>query len=131
MNYLVYHSPDSMGWTADEIEDFAIVTNKSTVDVIGDKIWLITGEGRPRKYSLVGWFIADSVGRSGDSAFGKRISGTQGTWFQPMPRFDGEEWFADFRRSQGNFAFGLQPINDQRFIRGLEAICATARPRPE
>ena len=39
-----------------------------------------------------------------------------------MIELNDQDWFEEFKKSQGNFAFGLQRISDERFIRGLEEL---------
>jgi hypothetical protein len=125
-HYLVYHNPDMMG-QASEIRDFSAVTDKPAgPDLQGSTIWLITGEGNPRKYYLVQRFTADVIQSREHERFKTRISSETGERFSPMCRLDEEEWFRDFERSQGNFAFGLSPIRVERYITGLEDVASSA-----
>lgn len=59
-----------------------------------------------------------------DERFHTRVLGSAGRLFSPMPVLDDEEWFPEFKRSQGNFAFGFQSITDARFVRGLETVAS-------
>jgi hypothetical protein len=123
-DFLIYHNPDSMGRSARELTELAVVTDKPVSSIQGDRIWLLTGEGQPRRFYLVAWFIADQIGSGADSGFGTCIAGQHGKFFRPIKELNSLEWFDDFKRSQGNFAFGLQPIKDERFVRGLQAVAS-------
>jgi Domain of unknown function (DUF3883) len=124
-HFLVYHNPDAMGYSLNEDSAqepvFSIVTNKPVRTLLGDRIWLITGEGRPRKYYLYETFIVDAIDRDKEkeSPYTNKASGTEGQHFQPMIRLDDQPWFDALRRSQGNFAFGLQAIKDLLLINAL------------
>ncbi len=50
----------------------------------------------------------------------KRISGTTGKFLRPQKRIDCEAWFAEFKKTNGNFGLGFQPMNEVRFIEALE-----------
>jgi hypothetical protein len=110
-----------MGYDASTITEFAILTNKpAPQDIIGSKVWLLTGRGRPRSYFLVLWFMADEV-KSSVRGFSTCIRGDQGAFLKPTICLDQEEWFPDLRRSQANFV-GFRSISDERFVRGLESV---------
>jgi hypothetical protein len=120
-HYVAYHNPQAMGYTAAEVIGFGVLTNKSPAsDLQGSTIWLVTGEGAPRKYFLVERFTADLIESAEDEGFATRISSEAGERFSPMIRLDEKHWFKDFLRSNANFSLGLRRITDQRFIHGLE-----------
>lgn len=100
---------------------FAIGTNKGTVRRLpGHKVWLICGQGRPRRYFLRNWFVVDEIGEDPDSAhFRFYAQGQVGHWFQPPIPLDGLPWFREFRRVQSNFSFGLNRISEP-FVAELE-----------
>jgi len=130
-DFVVYHSPERMGYPADTVHGFSLLTNKNVPSVVGSRVWLLTGEGTPRTYCLRGCFTPNKRLRTEESGFlwlveGPRASGVK------LPRrrwavLNGKSWFEDFRRSQGSFAFGLQVIRDERYIRGLEAALRQAQ----
>lgn len=118
---LVYHNPDSMGYPASDVMEPVIVTNKRVgEEAIGDRIWLITGEGRPRRYYLRGYITASGIQSGDDDGFRTRVSGDKGHFSNGLIDISDEEWLPELKRSQGNFAFGYQIIKDPRFVRGLE-----------
>jgi hypothetical protein len=102
-----------------------VLTNKSTSNVAGSRIWLITGEGQPRKYFLVLWFLADVVESGEDEGFKTRVAGEHGQRFDPMIPLDDEEWFLEFKRTRANFSLGFSPINESLFVEGFERLIAT------
>ena len=129
-HYIVYHNPDAMDYHASEITGFSVVTDKSPPsDLQGSTIWLLTGEGTPRRYFLVQRFTADLIESGEDEGFKTKISSEAGERFSPMLPLDDEDWFADFRRSVANFSLGLQRISDERFITGLEEVASRRATR--
>ena len=114
--------PERMGYSADEVGELCIVTNKSVDNLIGNRIWLIQGEGRPRKYILRGTFIADSACSDTEDGFRHLVRGQEGTLFKPRIPIGALPWFDRFKRSQGNFAFGLQRIGDHAIVAELKRI---------
>ena len=56
-NYVVYHKAEKMGYPALDIHNLAIYTKKPTDGIKGSRIWLIAGEGKPRKYYLRATFL--------------------------------------------------------------------------
>lgn len=126
-DFLVYHNPDKMGYPASDVTELSIVTNRSASGAKGARVWLVTGEGQPRVFKLRGYFIVDQVGRSDHPDFKIEVSGSAGRLFKRMPDLNDLDWFADFKRSQGNFAFGFQPIKDPRFVKGLLAVAETTK----
>ena len=123
-DFLVYHNPDVMGVDVTNMSPLAIVTNKPvTDDVIGNRVWLLTASGRPRTFLLRSYFFVDQVDNNVDG-FLTKLSGASGKVFDPMIELNNEQWFRDLKKSQGNFAFGLQRIQEERFILGLEQLSA-------
>jgi len=121
-DYVVYHNPEVMGHAAGNVDPFSVVTNKKVADVRGSRVWLLTGEGAPRTFFICSYFIVEKIESGMNDGFETRLSGTTGKKFNPMIELSDEEWFSDFKRSQGNFAFGFQLINEARFVEGLEAV---------
>lgn len=121
-NFVVYHNQDVMGYPVLDVERLAIYTNKRKNDAVGGRVWLITGEGKPRQYKLRSTFIVDAVTASDQPDFGARVTGKEGHLFHPMPSLNAAPWFDQFRKKQGNFAFGFQPINDFFVEEGLQTL---------
>lgn len=121
-DYVVYHNPDVMGYGALDVDNLSIYTNKDPGNVIGSRVWLLTGEGSPRRFLLRATFLVSEVGRSDRPQFRTRVFGKAGTFMHPMPVLNDEPWFIQFKKSQGNFAFGFQPISESDAVAGLHAL---------
>jgi hypothetical protein len=125
---VVYHNPDAMGYPASKVTKPVIVTNKTvSPDTVGSRVWLLTGEGQPRRFYVRGTFLVNRIESGEDEGFRTRVWGTGPRFAKPLVEITDEPWFDDFKRSQGNFAFGFQSIRDTRFVRGLEAAFAKSR----
>lgn len=120
-HYVQYRNPALVG--GDCLEGiggtFVIGTNKGLVHRLpGNTVWLICGQGRPRRYFLRSRFLVDTIGEEEPpEIFRFYAQGQQGHWFQPPLPLDGLPWFAEFRHLQSNFSFGLNPIPDRFVIR--------------
>jgi len=128
--FVVYHNPDSMGYPAEEVDTLSIVTDKSASAAIGSRIWLLTGEGMPRTFYLCGWFTATSIGPDPNGEFNTLVQGTAGAMLRKKrwPVLNHLPWFPQFKETQGNFAFGFQPINQADVVKGLEALVKKLTP---
>jgi|GEM_PF-903435 len=126
-NYIQYHNSETMGvscleLTNDEGSEFSIATSKSVPKLIGNRIWLIGGIGKPRKYYLCYYFRVDEIRPSnGDSYFKYNVIGQQGKVFNPAILLNDFRWFKDFLRSQQNFSLGLRKVRDT-FVDELEKL---------
>ncbi len=121
-DYVVYHKAEKMGYPALDINNLAIYTKKPTDGTKGNRIWLIAGEGKPRKYFLRATFIINSVVPSDKPEFTTRVTGTDGQLLDPMPPLKSEPWFSDFVEEQGRFAFGFNRINNATATESLRKI---------
>jgi hypothetical protein len=128
-HYVQYRNPALVGGDClDGIGGaFTIGTNKGLVRRLpGNRVWLICGRGRPRRYFLRSCFIVDEIGEErGESLFRFYAQGRRGHWFQPPLPLDGLPWFAEFRRVQSNFSFGLNPIAPP-FVLAFEELAGVA-----
>lgn len=124
-NYVQYHNAEVMGISCHEFDEsagFGIVTNKPVSKLVGNRIWLISGEGKPREYFLCYWFIVDEVGQADeDSGFKFYASGQVGVFLRPPILLNQVFWFGDFLKSQQNFSMGLRKIED-KYITELEKL---------
>lgn len=128
--YVVYHNPDAMGYPADAVDRLAIVTDKSASGAEGARIWLLTGEGTPRTFYLCGWFTATKISPDPNGRFANMVEGEAGALLRKRrwPVLNHLPWFPAFKESQGNFAFGFQPISQSEVVRELERLVAKLRP---
>lgn len=117
-HYVQYHNTEKQGRLRSRSDGrMAIVTSRPVSKLIGQRIWLVSGEGRPRRYQLESTFVADKVRESDINT----VSGADGTHFDlPVP-LSGLPWFADFLRLQQNFSLGLREI-PLDVVAHLEAI---------
>jgi hypothetical protein len=115
-----------MGYSFDEAMPFSVVTSKSVERLKGERIWSISGEGKPRRYFLRDTWIVQECGRSEQSHFHNFAMG-HGETFDPPVQLGELPWFASFLKSQGNFSLGLQQIRDE-FACEFEALCSKCRP---
>lgn len=113
-----------MGVDVETMDALSVVTDKKVGDLHGARVWLLTGRGTPRTFLLRSCFIVDRIESPSSDGFKTKLLGEFGKIFDPMIELNAEEWFEDFKRCQGNFAFGLQRIKEERFIRGLEAVAS-------
>ena len=122
-HYVVYHSVEKMGISCEELVEgpFEIVTSKSVANLLNQVIWVISGQGTPRQYSLCSVFIVDEIGRLQDGDFTNYARGSTGFSFRPVFVLNEYDWFRLFLRSQSRFTFGLQKI-DQQYVQELEQI---------
>jgi hypothetical protein len=121
-HFVVYHNPEKMGYLADEFNEPCVLTNKPVEGLGGARMWLIQGKGKPRQYFLRGTFTVVSIDRDTDEGFRYRVRGRNGDFFRPAIDITDLPWFKRFKRSQGNFAFGLQRISDQAVIDQLKLL---------
>jgi hypothetical protein len=122
-NYVQYHNTEKMGYAALEAASgyFQISTNKPTQEVVGNRIWLFAGKGKPRRYFLAFVFIAENFSTVSEQDFFYQVRGREGKVFDPSLEVTHYPWFRELLRSQGNFAFGLN-ILDERYIPYLEKL---------
>lgn len=114
-----YHNVERQGPLHPD-ERPAIFTAKSVQALLGDRIWLVSGEGRPRAYYLNGSFeVSELSSAAQEGEMNEAWGGDFDRWLEKPVRIDAEPWFEDLRRATGNFAFGLERINDARIIQGL------------
>lgn len=121
-HYLLYHKIEVMGYSLDTVNDFVAFTNKKVSDeIIGNKLWLITGEGKPKVFSLKMYFILDDVKSGAEKDFKTKLIGIEGKILNPMIRIDNLPWFDEFRNQMANFV-GFSEIKQQKFIDEFEKL---------
>ena len=129
-DFVGYHNPDTMGHNADEVDGFQFLTDKNISSVVGSRLWLLTGEEHPRVYYLVGHFTPTKRSPYAKGGFRWLLEGPPAAGVElprrKWPILNDEDWFDDFRASQGNFGLGLQAITNKRYVRGLESALKRA-----
>ncbi|XYI02550.1 protein NO VEIN domain-containing protein [Sorangium sp. So ce1128] len=121
-HYMQYHNTERMGYGCAEISTgpIGIVTQKRIPDVLGDVVWIICGEGKPRRYGLCARFIAEEID-SEDEDPETTVSG-EGTLFTPDIPLSDEPWFKSFLANYQNFSLGFREIKEEEYIDRLEAL---------
>ncbi|MDC0741032.1 hypothetical protein [Polyangium mundeleinium] len=133
MNLVGYHNRKRMGYPlldrGPDRDPFKFMTKKPVEHLVGATVWAIEGvRGARMEYFLGAWFIIGEAGPSNHPSLGNYVRGTEGEVFERMIRLDDRPWFSHFRTSQGNFGFGLSPIQEE-FVTHLEAIAAAVLRR--
>lgn len=121
-HFVVYHNPETMGYDARTIEGFGILTTKSVAEAVGSRIWVITGRGAPRAYSLVQTFIAERAGPHPEDPTLNCAEASTGTAYRPEIQLNKLGWFPAFFSLMGHFGLGYQRLNEVRFINALEEL---------
>lgn len=121
-DYVVYHKAELMGYNALDVDKLAIYTKKPASGSVGSRVWLVAGEGSPRKYRLRATFLIGGIEPSDKPGFKNLVSGTDGQFLDPMPLLNTEAWFPAFVEEQGRFAFGFNPIRNRDAEEGFRAV---------
>jgi len=124
-----YHNPDKMREYKSGKRGFGIVTDKPFRRVDGDRVWLISRQGKPRNYEYVlcETFIADESGPDPSGRYRYFVNGSDGKSFDPPILIDkNEEWFRRLFRVTQHFRRGLMNIRDEKVVRGLSSLAGLA-----
>jgi hypothetical protein len=110
--YVQYRHPERYASTCREVATgpFLVGTNKRLKNLLGRRLWVICGEGRPRQYWLCKSYIVAEIRRVDEADFRLHVLGSEGMRFQPPLLLNPLPWFPLFCRSQSNFSFGLNRI---------------------
>lgn len=101
---------------------FRVYTNKPVGDLRGNTIWVIAGQGSPKKqYALTSIFTVTDVGEAEHPDFKNYASG-DGHQFDPPAELNELDWFTELLKKMANFSLGLQQITEQNHIDGLLEI---------
>ncbi len=129
MHFIAYHNTEERGYSISKVKaeaegGFRWYTNKPAESALGGRVWMIVGEGAPRRFYLAGWFTVEDVAKIGSGNFAWELSGKAGRWLEPPKRLDFEAWFKALKKRAGNFAFGLQKLNDEAILENLKHFSA-------
>ena len=130
-HYLGYHTRDTMSYEFDDAQPFTLVTSNlteadrvsSSRDILQNGfVWVIEGrkDGNKRRFYLREVFRPDKKFETAGEAdysgakkkFFYRLSGT-GLEFEEQFPLNDEPWFPAFKKSNGNFGFGLRILKDE------------------
>ena len=112
-----------MGFSASDMAEPYIHTNKSVRNLSSNLVWIISGEGgSPKDFYLAGVFrvkrvAADTYDHPGfkNSAYG------DGHIIGETILLNGEAWFESLKASLGNFRNGLSEITDPDVISSIRS----------
>ena len=119
-HFVQYHNVDKEGPCSANSTRMKIYTRKAVGGLVGNRVWLISGQGRPRTYELVGSFLVREIGENPDGtnfAEGQTIAA-----FKPSIPIGEMDWFALLKRATNSFSFGLTRLKDDAVVSGLLAV---------
>lgn len=121
-NYLLYHNPEKMGYSLDTVTDFNAYTDRKVKDEnIESKVWLLTGEGKPKEFFLKMYFIIDDIKSGLEKEFKTKLIGREGKILKSMIRIDNLPWFEGFKKQMAYFV-GFAEIRHKKYIDELEKL---------
>jgi hypothetical protein len=124
-HFIQYRNPDIWGHDDRASGPLQVYTTKPVTRLPGNTIWLIAGEGRPRRYYLRAIFVVDEVGPAEDRRFRYFARGSHGSRFVPPIPLSQEAWFPDFRRRVQNFSLGLRAMPEEFVPYFQDLLCAS------
>ncbi len=119
-NYVQYHNTATQGALRISPDGgFQIFATKSIHHLVGQKVWLISGEGAksPKSYYLRYCFNVEEIADGTPNI----ARGFNGHRFDPPIHLNVRPWFREFLRKQQNFSLGVREIQDE-FIGELEGV---------
>lgn len=122
-HYVFYTNADEKGdieWPEDDDVEYGIHTKSAAKSAIGSYIWVISGRGAPKEFSLCYSFLAEKAEPLAEGK-GNRISGEQGAHFDPPWRLNEEPWLAALHRTQF-WSLGLFELQSDEVIEGLVGL---------
>lgn len=132
-HFVAYHGTEIMGheWSG----AYSFLSRRDDDDLletIGEIVWVITGSktGEKQEYALAGLYVPEQVIEAGpgDPDFKWIVSGIVGSYFDPPISLNSLPWFPAFRKSQGNFGFGINEIRDAVVIEQLTVLAKENNP---
>ena len=121
-HWVAYHSPDVMGYEFFECTEFAILTDKSVRDLIGDVVWVVGRKRDTRRFYLdVRFRVTLHKPAPRDSGFRYWVGAQDGTVFFPTPEVTKLRWFPRLQMATNDFTLGFQHIIDPVVLVGLRA----------
>lgn len=125
-NFIQYHNTDKIGYSASELDEPKIFTNKSVRNLSSGRVWLISSEGKfPKSYFLAAVFDVKrtATGTYEHEAFKNAAFGT-GHVIGEHICLNGTALIRDIREVSCNFKNGLTAIKDKNMVAELEKLSA-------
>ncbi|MGY0194573.1 HNH endonuclease [Leptothrix sp. BB-4] len=118
-HYVQYHNEDINGplGKGDGMGRFVISASKSINHLVGQRVWLVSGSGKPRRYRLEYTFTVDHIVNGTPN----RAIGYDGERFDPAPLLNDTDWGPAFVKSQQNFSLGVREIPTE-WVERLHAL---------
>lgn len=99
-HFVQYHKTDEYGPPDNRLQGFGIETDKSVDNLHGNTVWLISGEGSPKKYFLECNFIVNKVGELGKEDHPKHFArGEKGVRPRHHIPLNDYPWFPELKKS--------------------------------
>jgi hypothetical protein len=110
-HYVQYHNTLMRGRLVPRTDGFQIIAKKSIRHLLGNRVWLISGEGvrSPKAYYLRYVFTVDEVIAGSPNV----ALGHIGRSFDFSLPLNQEPWFNDFIEDQQRFSLGVREIQDE------------------
>jgi hypothetical protein len=119
-HYIQYHNTEKAGQLVAGADDSFVATSLKPIrKVVGQQMWLISGQGKPRNYQLECTFRVDEVIEGTPS----RAIGTTGKRCVPPIPLSGRPWFDQFVLDQQQFSLGVREIQPEALVH-FQAIAA-------
>lgn len=127
-DFIVYMPSDKPVSFSAMRTELSAVTAHNYEGLEGSRIWLVLGEGKPRRYMLRSYFLISDIRRAPRNRGNFLLSGTEGRIIEPMPVLNDLNWFSDLKRKQCNFRFGIRPIKDESMVIALMELAGHSEP---
>ncbi|MCB1920550.1 MAG: HNH endonuclease [Candidatus Competibacteraceae bacterium] len=125
-HFVAYHSAQRMGYELETSDELCFFSRKLGLlkKAIGNTVWVIQGilDGKKTAFSLCGAYIADRVDIEDPSSDLYIISGHRVKEFSPPVPLNGLSWFPTLLKSQSNFSFGFNRLNDEVVVQALNTL---------
>jgi hypothetical protein len=124
-HYMQYHNADKMGYgcAGITVDPLSIITQKPVPDIRGDVVWIICGEGKPRRYGICARFVVTTI--DVEPGEGTTVSG-EGTLLEREIPLNNEPWLKRFLADYQNFSLGFREVKEREYIEQLERLLVTA-----
>jgi hypothetical protein len=125
-HYVQYHRTEEHGPPVIDPDGFKIYTRKPIDGLHGCTVWLISGEGTPKRYFLEYYFVVDEVCEhaANESGFTYTVGGKRGQKVSPRLSLDDFAWFQELRTRLADFSAGLSELGPKS-IAELQRLAAS------
>ncbi|HEY6332642.1 MAG TPA: DUF3883 domain-containing protein [Blastocatellia bacterium] len=125
IHFIAYHNTDTFGPVGQSGNasggPFLVLTNKRLSNVPESRVWLVSGEGKPRRYFLCSSFVVDETGPSKRPGFKHFVKG-KGVRFEPPIELTRLGWFRELLKAHQNFSLGLRKVSSAAFVGEMEKL---------